>query len=100
MGGTQGQQRYVVLWFIWERSYRGDAVVRLRVSWERPELPSAVLGKRGRPRKGFEKPANVRLSTYGNSCAYILARLERDGHTELAKMVRTGQLSARATARA
>jgi hypothetical protein len=32
----------------------------------------------------------------GNTRAYILARLERDGHTKLVAKVQTGEISARA----
>jgi hypothetical protein len=59
-----------------------------------------VLGKRGRPKKGEGKGDNVTLKGRGNSSAYILARLDRDGHAELAAKVRAGKLSANAAARA
>jgi hypothetical protein len=41
---------------------------------------------------------SVRLSRSPHSRAYILARLDRDGHTELAAKVRAGELSANAAA--
>jgi hypothetical protein len=58
------------------------------------------LGKRGRPKKGEEKGADGTLKRGRNSSAYILARLDRDGHAELAAKVRAGKLSANAAARA
>jgi hypothetical protein len=42
------------------------------------------LGKRGRPRKGEEKGANSTLKKGSTPRAYILARLDRDGYSELA----------------
>jgi hypothetical protein len=57
------------------------------------------LKKRGRPpvlgRVG--KPDNVRID-YGNSRDYILARLQRDGHSDLIAQVYAGELSAHAAA--
>ena len=82
-------------WFVWDSAYRGGAVVR-RISWEKPEPSLPILGKRGRPKKGEEKGDNVTLKGRGNSSAYILARLDRDGHAELAAKVRAGKLSANA----
>jgi hypothetical protein len=37
-------------------------------------------------------------TTIGRGCAYILARLDRDGHAELAAKVRAGKMSANAAA--
>lgn len=56
------------------------------------------LGKRGRPRNGEKKGDNVTLKERGNSRIYILARLDRDGKTDLAAKVRDGELSANAAA--
>jgi hypothetical protein len=95
-------------WFVWDRAYRGDAVVR-RISWERSEPGPPVLGKReigiegGKPGPGRGKKTGdniTRLKNRGTSSAYILARLDRDGHAELAAKVRAGKLSANAAARA
>jgi hypothetical protein len=47
-----------------------------------------VLGKQGRPKKGEEKVGNANISKGGSTRAYILARLDRDGHVELAAKVR------------
>lgn len=54
------------------------------------------LGARGRPKKGEEKGSNPTISKRGRD--YDLARLNRDGHTELAAKVRAGKLSANAAA--
>lgn len=43
-----------------------------------------TLGKRGRPKKGEEKGVHHTISRGTGNRAYILARLERDGHAELA----------------
>jgi hypothetical protein len=59
---------------------------------------AAKLGKRGRPRKGEEKPANGRIKYGSNSRAHILARLDRDGFDELAAKVRSEQVTAHAAA--
>jgi hypothetical protein len=57
------------------------------------------LGRHGGARHKGQKQAAVGNLKYGtNSRAYILARLDRDGHTELAGKVRTGEISARAAA--
>jgi hypothetical protein len=64
-----------------------------------------ALGKRGRPKKGEEKGADSTLKRGSTSRKYILARLDRDGHGELAAKVRTlsaamvGQLKAAAKER-
>jgi hypothetical protein len=63
-------------------------------------LDQAVkLGRRGRPKKGEEKGDVVTLKGRGNSSAYILARLDRDGRDELAAKVRSKELSANAAAK-
>jgi hypothetical protein len=56
-----------------------------------------TLGKQGRPKKGEEKPTNGRIK-YGGNPAYILARLDRDGHDDLAAKVRASEMSANAAA--
>lgn len=57
-----------------------------------------ILGKRGRPKTGEEKGDNVTLKSRGNARAYTLARLVRDGETDLAAKVRAGEISANAAA--
>jgi hypothetical protein len=84
-------------WFVWDRTHRGPTVVH-RISWERSDPPPMMLGKRGRPKNGDEKRANGTFKRGSNSREYIIARLERDGHIELAAAVRTGRISARAAA--
>jgi hypothetical protein len=59
------------------------------------------LGRHGGARrKGQKQSYNVTLKSRSNSRAYILGRLDRDGHTELANRVRAGRLSANAAATA
>jgi hypothetical protein len=48
-------------------------------------LSRASLGARGRPKKGEEKAGDARIIY--NTKAHILARLDRDGHAELAAML-------------
>jgi hypothetical protein len=52
-----------------------------------------MLGKRGRPKKGEGKGCNATLIKRGTA-AHWLARLDRDGHAELAAKVRAGKMSA------
>lgn len=67
--------------------------------WREIAFDQAVtLGKRGRPKKGKEKVGNTNISKGGSTRAYILARLDRDGHAELAARVRAGEMSANAAA--
>ena len=75
-----------------------DGLKRLKPDKPIPYLRAQELGKRGRPKKGEEKGDNVTLKERGNSRAYILARLDRDGLTDLAARVRAGELSANAAA--
>lgn len=60
------------------------------------------LGKRGGDRRSekarADQPSNRNLIKGGTNRAYILARLDRDGHVELAAKVRAGNLSANAAA--
>lgn len=64
------------------------------------------LGKRGGDRRSLvargnkvaDQVANGNLKMGTNSRAYILDRLDRDGHTELATKVRAAELSASAAA--
>ena len=65
-----------------------------------PEARDAALGKHGGDRKSEavkDQVGNARLKGNG-SVERILARLDRDGHAELAAMVRTGKMSANAAA--
>src|SRR5215471_4271824 len=62
-----------------------------------PVKHALILGKHGRPKKGKEKADVVRFN-YGNSTTYILARLDRDGRSDLADQVREHQLTGRAAA--
>jgi len=60
-----------------------------------------VRAKAGRPKKGDENNSgNARIKLVGrdNDAAYIRARLERDGKTELLARVDAGQISAHAAA--
>ena len=57
-----------------------------------------ALRHRGRPRKDEEKRADGTLKRGSNSRSYIVGRLMRDGHAELAAKVLTRQMSARRAA--
>ena len=58
-------------------------------------LDKAVkLGGRGRPKKGEEKPSNRRIK-YGTTREYIAAKLDKEGHADLAAKVRNNEISAR-----
>jgi hypothetical protein len=85
-------------WFVWDRSYRGSPVLH-RISWERPEM-SPSLRQRGRPKLSDQKGAIGTFKRSSNSRSYIIARLRRDGHAELAVQVEAHMLSARAAAKA
>jgi hypothetical protein len=56
-----------------------------------------VLGKQGRPKKGERKPVGNRIMYGSTNRAYILARLDRDGETDLAADVRSGMISPAST---
>jgi hypothetical protein len=76
-----------------------DGLRRMKPDEPIPYTRAIELGKRGRPKKGGEeKGDNVTLKSRGHSRAYILARLDRDGHADLAAKVRAGKLSANAAA--
>jgi hypothetical protein len=58
-----------------------------------------IEGGKAGPGRGHKTDVNgARLSKSPHSRAYILARLARDGHTELAAMVRAKMMSANAAA--
>lgn len=97
-------------WYVWVSGYRGMPQLD-RISWKDPtpstpiiivpseSAPKIRLRPRGRPPAGFEKGAIGTFTKRGsNSRSYIIARLERDGHLELAAKVRARALSARAAA--
>ena len=64
-----------------------------RNGWRSTGLLEAAIAHRGRPKKGEGKGAVGTFKRGGNP-AYILARLERDGHAELVAKVRAGKQSA------
>jgi transposase len=81
--------------------YKLDPVeISIAVNWlklREPDEPVSLdqaikLGKRGRPKKGEEKGCNATLKR--GTAAHWLARLDRDGHAELAAQVRAGAISA------
>lgn len=71
----------------------------------KPDEPIAYdwaqkLGKRKGPGRGKKRVGNTKsLSDGGMTRTYILARLDRDGHAELATKVRSGEMSANAAAK-
>jgi hypothetical protein len=56
------------------------------------------LGKHGGNRGNQHTLKGSPTTSMGRGRAYILARLDRDGHTELAAKVRAGEMSAYAAA--
>ena len=78
-------------WFVWERSYRGHPIVQ-RISWEDGRDASPILLPHGRPTKGSRPGSQLKR---GANRAYVLARLRRDGRTDLIEMVESGALSVR-----
>jgi hypothetical protein len=57
-----------------------------------------IAGGKAGPGRGHKTADNVSRLKYGNSRAYVLARLERDGFGELLAKVQNGELSANAAA--
>lgn len=81
----------------------GVAVEWLRLNPPNDPVPlqEAILrSKAGRPPKDEANADSVRIkrNEHGNSRKVALARLDRDGHTELAAQVRAGTKSANAAA--
>lgn len=57
-----------------------------------------IEGGKAGPGRGKKTTDSVSRFSHGNSRAYILARLDRDGHASLAAKVRAGTMSANAAA--
>jgi hypothetical protein len=82
-----------------EKGGRDDGVPRQAPGLGQRELEiEGGLGKRGRPKKGEEKRVNNTLVRGSTNRAYIIARLDRDGLTDLAARVRRKEISAHAAA--
>jgi len=83
-----------------------EGLHRLRPDEAIPFQKAIELGKRERgipggkagPGRGHKTGDNITRFERGTSHDYILARLERDGHSELAEKVRTKAMSASAAA--
>ena len=79
-----------------------DGLRRLKPDEPIPFQKAIALGKHGgdrRSEKVKDQVGNTKLiSDGGTTAAYIAARLERDGHSELAEKVRTKAMSASAAA--
>ena len=97
--GKKANSGMAFAWYVFDRNHHEPPTIH-RISWERPEPPPPQLGQRGRPKRGEGKGANGTLKRGSNSRSYIIARLNRDGHTKLAADVRAGRISARSAARA
>ena len=78
-------------WFVWERGYRGHTITQ-RISWEDGRDAGPVLLPHGRPIKGSRAGSQIKR---GANRDYVLARLRRDGRTDLIAMIESGELSAR-----
>jgi len=81
--------------------------IQIAVDWLELNPPTEPVGletaiklaRQGRPKKGEEKGGVATFSaSQRNTKAHILARLERDGHDELAAKVRSDEMSANAAA--
>jgi hypothetical protein len=79
-------------------SWAIEGLRRMQPNKPIPFKRAIELGKRGRPKKGEEKGAGGTLKRGTNSRSYILARLARDGYTDLAGQVRNNEISAKAAA--
>jgi hypothetical protein len=89
--GEKAGQSQVHAWFVLDGDYRGPATINpvsihqpaARMPWAQPLLP---VGDNGGGYHGKR----------GTSRHYVLARLARDGRTDLAAQVEAGRLSVRA----
>jgi hypothetical protein len=89
--GRKANSGMAFAWFVWERGYRGDPIAQ-RISWEDGRDARPILLPHGRPTKGSRPGSQIKR---GANRAYVLARLRRDGRTDLMAMVESGELSAR-----
>jgi hypothetical protein len=79
--GTEDTSKDNFGWFRFQLGHRNGPVIHPRGT----TTVTSKLGQHGGARrKGQKQSYNVPLKNRGNSRAYILARLDRDGHTELA----------------
>ena len=89
--GRKANSGMAFAWFVWERGYRGQPIVQ-RISWEDARDMRPALLSHGRPTKGSQAGSQIKR---GANRAYVLARLRRDGRTDLIAMIESGELSAR-----
>jgi hypothetical protein len=89
--GKRGNNGMAFCWVQWQRGYRADPVLR-RISWEDERDRAPALGKHGRPNKGSRSGSQIKR---GANRAYVLARLRRDGRSDLVDMVESEALSVR-----
>jgi hypothetical protein len=89
--GRKANSGMAFAWFVWERGYRGHPIMQ-RISWDDERDAGPVLLPHGRPIKGSRSGSQIKR---GANRAYVLARLRRDGRTDLIAMVESGELSAR-----
>jgi hypothetical protein len=100
VGGKMAGQSQVHAWFVLDRSYCGPATVNpvsINAPAERMPWQSLTLRQPGRPR--VDHGNGDHLMVRGTSRSYVLARLARDGRMDLAALVESGALSARAALR-
>jgi hypothetical protein len=89
-GGKKAGQSQEHGWFVFDREYRGKPEINV-VSIKRPDL-----------RMPWERRDNGKIRYHGprgTSRAYVLARLAREGRTDLAERIAAGSLSVRAVLR-
>ena len=97
--GEKAAQSQVHAWFVLDRDYRGPATINpvsITAPAERMPWATPALLHPGRPRSDN---GNRDHATRGTSRNYVLARLARDGRSDLATLVASGALSARAALR-
>lgn len=60
----------------------------------RTKVEQQLRAKAGRPKKGTENDGNNIISPRGSNAAYIRARLQRDGHTDMLAKIERNEISA------
>jgi hypothetical protein len=82
----------------WQRVVDGKATAEEIKTEILSEREIGIPGGKAGPGRGNKTADNISRFSHGTSRAYILARLDRDGHTALAARVRAETLSANAAA--
>ncbi|MBV8737677.1 MAG: hypothetical protein JO007_10535, partial [Alphaproteobacteria bacterium] len=80
------------------RPEQADSLDEMVVLGKQGRLSDAPRDAKGRFLSGSPKGDNIIFGQRGTSSGYTLARLDRDGHTDLAAKVRSREISAHAAA--